>query len=408
MFELLKKKLSGFTEKFKKKVEPAEEREETLIQEPAYEPEKKPALKEPKPLEKPAAVQKKQKAVLKKPVEIGTLEEVEVEETVEPEDAQEEEIVEEETREIIEIPEDTPRELKAKVSTFGRLKKALLTEITIHESDVRDLLWELELSLLEADVEQTTAEEISRELKQRLVGKKIKRGQNIDSVLKGEIKSVLATIMETEGINLEKEIKAKKEKPYKILFLGPNGAGKTTTMAKLTHRLQEKGFKVLWSASDTFRAASIEQLEKHASNLKVRVVKHSYGADPAAVAFDAIKAAQSRDIDVVMIDSAGRQETDRNLMQELQKIVRVAQPDLKLYVGEAFTGQALLHQAQEYDKVAGVDAFVLTKIDCDAKGGTTISLLYKLKKPILFVGVGQEYPDLQKFNPEFVLKQVIG
>ena len=383
MFDLLKKKLSGFTEKFKKKVEPAEEKKEILIQEPA-------------PLEEPAPVQETPKAV-------EVLEEAAVEEIAEPET-----IVEEKAVEIAEIPKEQPRELKAKVSKFGRIKKALGAEITISDSDVKDLLWELELSLLEADVEQTTAEEISKELRQRLVGKKIKKGQNIDSVLKEEIRNVLTTIMKTEEIDLEKEIRAKKEKPYRILFLGPNGAGKTTTIAKLTHRLQEKGFKVLWSASDTFRAASIEQIEKHAANLKVKVVKHSYGADPAAVAFDAIKAAQSRGIDVVMIDSAGRQETDSNLMQELKKIVRVAQPDLRLYIGEAFTGQALLHQAQEYDKVAGVDAFTLTKIDCDAKGGTTISLLYKLKKPILFVGVGQEYPDLKKFDPEFVLKQVVG
>jgi fused signal recognition particle receptor len=396
LFDLLKKKLSGFTEKFKKKVEPADEKKEILIQEPVKEPVPKPILKKPKPLEKPTAVQEKPKAV-------EVLEEAEVEEIAELEEP-----TTEEAMEIAEIPEEQPRELTAKVSKFGRLKKALGAEITIHESDVKDLLWELELSLLEADVEQTTAEEISKELKQRLVGKKIKKGQNIDSVLKSEIRSVLATIMKTEGLDLEKEIRAKKEKPYRILFLGPNGAGKTTTIAKLTHRLQEKGLKVLWSASDTFRAASIEQLEKHAANLKVRVVKHSYGADPAAVAFDAIKAAQSRGIDVVMIDSAGRQETDSNLMQELNKIVRVTQPDLRIYIGEAFTGQALLQQAQEYDKVAGVDAFILTKIDCDAKGGTTISLLYKLKKPILFVGVGQEYPDLKKFDPEFVLKQVIG
>ncbi len=403
MFELLKKKLSGFAEKFRKKVEPAEEKKETLIQEPAEEPARKPVLEEPTPPKKPVVVRKKPKALQEKPEVVEAPKEAEVEEIAEPE-----EIAEEEAEEIAEVSEEKPRELKAKVSKLGRLKKAIGVEITISESDVKDLLWELELSLLEADVEQTTAEEISRDLRQRLVGKKIRGGQDIDSVLKGEIKSVLAAIMETEGINLEKEIRAKKEKPYRILFLGPNGAGKTTTMAKLTYWLQEKGFKVIWSASDTFRAASIEQLEKHASNLKVRVVKHSYGADPAAVAFDAIKTAQSRGIDVVMIDSAGRQETNRNLMQELQKIVKVTQPDLRLYVGEAFTGQALLQQAQEYDKVAGVDAFVLTKIDCDAKGGTTISLLYKLKKPILFVGVGQEYPDLEKFDPEFVLKQVIG
>jgi len=363
LFDLLKKKLSGFREKLKKKVEVEEETvsEETIAEKPR--------------------------------------EEVVVEET-------QEEAAEEKAVEAVE--KEKPRELKAKVSAASKLKRAFGREITIQEKNLKGLLWELELSLLESDVEQTTSEEICREIKQRLSGKKIRRKEDIDGMLKKEIRDALLSMMETEEIKLLREIKNKKEKPYRILFLGPNGAGKTTTMAKLSHLLQSKGLKVIWSASDTFRAASIEQLEKHAEKLGIRVVKHSYGADPAAVAFDAIKAAQSKGIDVVMIDSAGRQETDKNLMKELQKIVRVGQPDLKLYVGEAFTGQALLQQAQEYDKMIGIDAFVLTKVDTDAKGGTIISLLYKMKKPVLFVGTGQEYKDLQRFEPEFVLKRVIG
>ena len=212
-------------------------------------------------------------------------------------------------------------------------------------------------------------------------------------------------MMETKQIDFLKTVKEKK--PFKILFLGPNGAGKTTSMAKITKFLQDNNLKVIWAASDTFRAASIEQLEKHAEKLGVRVVKHNYGADPAAVAFDAVKAAEAKGIDAVLIDSAGRQETNKNLMEELKKIVRVIKPDLKIYVGESFTGQALLQQAEEYDKAIGIDGFILTKIDCDAKGGTTISLLYKLKKPVLFVGTGQEYKDLEKFRPEFVLDKIL-
>ena len=366
MFDLLKKKINSFKEKLKKKVEVeeqtvSEEIEEETIEEPVEETQ----VEKPIPVEAPAVEEPKKK-------------------------------------------EEPKREIKAKVSKASKIKRVFGREVTLSESDLRGLLWELELSLLEADVEQLTAEEISRKLKEKLVGKKIKSKEDIDTILKEEINSTLDVMMQTETKNIEKEIRAKKDKPYRILFLGPNGAGKTTSLAKLTHYLQSKGFKVLWSASDTFRAASIEQLETHAQRLGVRVVKHSYGADPAAVAFDAIKAAQSRDIDVVMIDSAGRQETDKNLMQELQKIERIAQPDLNLYVGEAFTGQALLQQAQEYDKIVGIDGFILTKIDCDAKGGTTISLLYKIGKPILFVGTGQEYNDLQKFEPEFFLKRVIG
>ena len=385
MFDLLKKKLASFKEKLKKKVE--KEQIELPVPETIKEPAliKRPAEEAAKPVQK---VKEKQPEPAAEPIEKVPEEEIKEETAVEK-------------------PVEEKRELKAKISKVSRLKGLITREIEIKENDLKDLLWELELSLLEADVEQTTAEEIARELKERLVGKKIGGKQNIDDVLKEEIKGTLASMMDIKGIDLLKEIKEKKEKPFKILFLGPNGAGKTTTMSKITHLLKEKGLGVIWSASDTFRAASIEQLEKHAENLGIRVVKHNYGSDPAAVAFDAIKAAQSKNIDVVMIDSAGRQETDKNLMQELQKIVRVAQPDLKIYVGEAFTGQALLHQAQEYDKMAGIDAFVLTKIDCDAKGGTVISLLYRIKKPVLFVGTGQGYKDLKKFEPEFILDRII-
>jgi len=408
VFDLLKKKLNSFKEKLKEKVgakeaiepvsEPIEEKPE--VKKKPREPKKPKPKTKLKPVEKPKHIEE--------PIEITK---PEPEPIVEEAEDEIEAVKEVETEPIAKAPkakEEPKRELKAKVSKVSKLKSILSREIEIKGSEISELLWELELSLLEADVEQTTAEEIVKELKTNLVGKKIKRGEDIDAILKDSIKNSLKSMMGTKPIDLLEKIKAKKDKPFKILMLGPNGAGKTTTLAKLTHLLKAQGISVLWSASDTFRAASIEQLEKHAANLEVRVVKHNYGSDPAAVAFDAIKAAKSKNIDVVIIDSAGRQETDKNLMQELQKIVRVAQPDLKIYVGEAFTGQALLHQAQEYDNIAGIDAFVLSKIDCDAKGGTIISLIYKLDKPVIYVGIGQEYADLQKFEPDFVLDRIIG
>lgn len=387
MFDLLKKKLGKFSEKVKQQLEKKEPAEETR-EEKATE-----KLIEEKAVEKPT--------VEKRPVEREEIEEKPVEEEVVEEPVIEETAVEEPA-------EEEKRELKPKVGIKGKLEAAITGSVELQESDLKDLLWELELALLEADVEQTTAEEICKEIKERLVKKKISRKTKIEEAIKKEIGEILLGMMKTESFDLLQKIKAKKEKPYKILFLGPNGAGKTTSIAKLTYLLQSKNLKVIWAASDTFRAASIEQLEKHAEKLNVRVIKHQYGSDPAAVAFDAVKAAQSKRIDVVLIDSAGRQETNRNLMGELQKIERVIQPDLRLYVGEAFTGQALLHQAREYEKMVGIDGFILTKIDCDAKGGTTVSLLYKLGKPILFVGTGQEYRDLQGFEPEFVVSRVIG
>jgi len=389
--------------------EEIEEPEEIAIKEEPVTAEEieEPAIKE-EPAEK---IEEPEKVKVKEPVAVEEIEKPAVEEIEKPAVEEEvkggEELVVEE-KEIAPAEEEEKRRLKPKVSVRGRLKAVITGSVELKESDLRELLGELELALLEADVEQTTAEEICREICKRLAGKKIGRGKSVEGFVKKEISDILLGMMQTEQFDLVRRIKEKKEKPFKILFLGPNGSGKTTSIAKLTWLLQSKGLKVIWAASDTFRAASIEQIEKHAENLGVRVIKHQYGADPAAVAFDAVKAAQSKRIDVVLVDSAGRQETDRNLMGELQKIARVVQPDLKVYVGEAYTGQSLLQQAKEYDKMVGIDGFILSKIDCDSKGGTTISLLYKLKKPILFVGTGQEYKDLEAFEPEFVLDRVMG
>ncbi len=297
------------------------------------------------------------------------------------------------------------RELKAKVG-LGKAVAGLLTgEVKIEEKDLRDFLEELELALLQADVEQDTAADLANALRKELAGKKAKASA-LNEFLKAELKASLLKLMDVPDKDLLAACDAKK--PLIVLMLGPNGAGKTTTIAKLSAYLMKQGKRVLWAASDTFRAASIEQLEEHARRLGVRVVKHAYGADPAAVAFDAVKAAEAGGLDVVLIDSAGRQETNRNLMEELKKINRVVKPDLRLYVGEAYTGQALLNQAGEFDKELGLDGFILTKIDADTKGGTAISLLHRLRKPILFVGTGQRYEDLVRFRPEFLVDRVIG
>ena len=242
-------------------------------------------------------------------------------------------------------------------------------------------------------------------MRKNIVGKEIPAGRNVSIFLKEEIKAALWKIMQTEKIYFWKMIEQKK--PFVILFLGPNGAGKTTTISKIAFALKQRGKSVILAAADTFRAASIEQLEAHAERIGVKVVKQGYGADPAAVAFDAIAAAKARGIDVVLIDSAGRQETNKNLMQELKKIERVAKPDLKIYVGESFTGQALLGMAEQFNKEIGLDGICLTKIDADVKGGTAISLLYRLKKPILFVGIGQNYADLAEFSPEFIIDRIL-
>lgn len=345
-----------------------------------------------------------------KEIEEQLIEEEEETEEIESEISEQEQRMEEKRESLkdfdIKSASEDKRELKAKVGVGGKLSGLIFGGVEIKENEISDLLWELELSLLESDVEQDAAHELVEQIKKRLLGQKVS-AKNIDEFLNEQIKEILKEMMTTEKIDLLAEIKKKKEKPYKILLLGPNGAGKTTSLGKLSYLLEKNKLKSIWAAGDTFRAAAIDQLEEHARRLGVRVIKHQYGADPAAVAFDTIKAAEASGIDVVLMDSAGRQETNKNLMEELRKIERVTKPDLKLYVGEAYAGQGLLDQAKEFDEAIGIDGFILTKIDTDAKGGTTISLLYKLKKPILYIGTGQEYKDFEKFSEEYIINRII-
>jgi len=304
-----------------------------------------------------------------------------------------------------EPPVSEKRELKARVGALHSLKGVIRGYTELREGDIADLLFELELALLESDVNHETAKAFVSRVKELLLKEKIPRGTQLNEFLKQKIRQVLLELTETKQLNIFEMADSKK--PFKILFLGPNGAGKTTTIAKLTYAFQQSGKKVVWAAADTFRAASIEQLEAHAKKLNVRVVRHDYGADPTAVAFDAVKAAEAEKADVLMIDSAGRQETNRNLLEELKKMERVIKPDLKVFVGEAFAGKNLIEQARAFDEALNLDGFILSKIDTDAKGGTVLSLLYELKKPVLFIGTGQEYTDLIKFTPEFIIDRIV-
>jgi fused signal recognition particle receptor len=194
---------------------------------------------------------------------------------------------------------------------------------------------------------------------------------------------------------------------FKIMFLGPNGAGKTTTIAKLAKKFKGLGLEPVISASDTFRAAAIEQADFHAQKIGAGIIRQDYGSDPAAVAFDAVKHAKAQGAAVVLIDTAGRQETNRNLMEEMKKIQRVVAPDYKVFIGEALAGHALVEQVKAFDAVVGVDAIILTKLDCDPKGGNSISIAHDAGKPIIFFGVGQGYDDLVPFDPGFVEKKVL-
>jgi len=439
MFDFLKKKISSFTEKLKNSIEKKEEAveikhpeelKEEIIEEKKEELEGKVKLepkeeevleqelteeeleiirelkeKDERELRELVARQKEKLAEKEVREREEALKEIEKEKEEILEEKALEEVGEEKFEEKLIEYELKERKPEAKLGVKSKLRKFFAGEVVIEEADIKNFLSELNLALLESDVEQGTAKEIVGQMRKELIGVKIKGREDINEFLKKEIKGILERVMKTEQINFFSLVG--KKKPFVILFLGPNGAGKTTSIAKLTHKLQKEGKSVVLAAADTFRAASIEQLEKHAGKLNVRLVKHKYGADPAAVAFDAVKAAEAGKIDLVLIDSAGRQDTNVNLMNELKKINRVIKPDLKIFVGEAMAGNALLEQAMQFNEWIGIDAFVLTKIDCDAKGGTSISLLHKLKKPVLFVGTGQGYNDLIEFTPNYIIDRVV-
>ncbi|MFH1588035.1 MAG: signal recognition particle-docking protein FtsY [Candidatus Diapherotrites archaeon] len=420
MFELLKKKINEFKEKIIKKTEiqketetkqieeeipekltelPKQETEETLIE----IPEKK-EIKEKTEEQKLTEIQEKNAE--KKPIiPSPSAAKPEKEKTSEPipsfDSAGEKKTAE---KVVTELKQDNRKEIKAKVGLGKKVMGLITGKIKFNEKEIESTLFEFELALLESDVNQETAKEITEKLKKKLIEKEIPKGKE-NEFIKEAIKETLSEIMETPEINLMNLINSKK--PFVILFLGLNGAGKTTSIAKLTHLLKLKGKTVLWASGDTFRAGAIEQLKEHAEKLGVQVIKHQYGADPTAVAFDAVKSAEAKGIDVVLIDSAGRQDTNKNLLEELKKMNRVIKPDLKLYVGEAFTGQALITQVKEFNSKIELDGFILTKIDSDSKGGTAISLLHELKKPIYFIGTGQRYEDLIEFKKEYIIDRII-
>ena len=296
-----------------------------------------------------------------------------------------------------------------KVSFGTRLRGVFSKEVSVKESDIEPFLEDLKMSLLESDVNFDAAEKILDNIKIGLLSNKIS-SKNINTQISNVLRSSIQKILEKRSdIDLLELAKSKKNsgEPFKILFIGPNGAGKTTTMAKLANMFIKNSFSVVLSASDTFRAAAIEQTAIHAERLHIGVIKGKYGSDPASVAFDAVAHAKAHHINVVLIDSAGRQETNRSLMEEIKKIVRITNPDIKIFVGESITGNSLLEQVSEFNKTVGLDGVILTKLDCDAKGGNTLSILSETSVPVLFFGVGEGYDDLMKYNPEFIINNMI-
>jgi len=297
---------------------------------------------------------------------------------------------------------------KLKAGLSGLVNKITTTELKAKQ--LQPVLSDFKLSLIENDVAFPVSERICDEMKKRLEGVEVKRLEDRKEIVKKHLHEVLLEILNTsEKIDLlgMAEEKRKKGEPLVIAFVGINGTGKTTSIAKIANYFMKNGYTVVLACSDTYRAGSIEQLEEHARRLKVRMVKHTYGADPAAVAFDAIKHAAAHGTNVVLIDTAGRIQTDKNLMGELAKVKRVVNPDLTLLVVDALTGNDAVMQAEEFNKSVGIDGTILTKVDADVKGGSALSVTYVTGKPILFIGVGQTYEDLQPFKPEQFTQMIL-
>ncbi len=297
-----------------------------------------------------------------------------------------------------EVKEDPKKEKKS----ISSLIKEKITTRKISDSEFEDIFWDLEVALLENNVALEVVEKIKENLKKDLVDKPIERNK-VGTIIQDSLKNTINELF-IEPLDLIKETKSKK--PFVIVFVGINGSGKTTSIAKVAKKLLENNLSCVLVAADTWRAAAIQQLEQHGNNLGVKVIKHDYGADPAAVAFDGVKHAESKNIDVVLIDTAGRMHSNTNLQEEMKKIIRVAKPDMKIFVGESITGNDCVEQAEIFNGSIGIDGIILTKFDVDEKGGAPLSISYVTKKPILFVGTGQEYSDLKKFDKEVIIKNL--
>lgn len=391
MFDGLKKKLSNAIKSFSKKEEEIEESEkELLIDKKGREGnhpknEKEPNYVEVKHVDKQP---ERDEAVIEKRdnlVDLGTAA----------------------NTESAKKREESKRSEMIKLSISTKLKSAFFSKVKLKDSEIENFLDMLKIAMLESDVAYDTTDKFLEDLKKELEDASMD-AKNLNDALIQKVKDSLLEILSKNATNLEikdyvKNRIAKNEIPVKILFLGPNGTGKTTTIAKIAYMLKSNGIRSVLSASDTFRAAAIEQTEHHANALGLPVIKSSYGADAASVAFDAISYAKAHGITVVLIDSAGRQETNKNLINEIQKMDRVVKPDITIYVGESTAGNVITTQISEFKKFVKIDGIILTKLDCDAKGGNAISIADVTGVPILFLGTGEAYKDLIPYSPKSII-----
>ncbi len=294
-------------------------------------------------------------------------------------------------------------------SAFSNVAKSL-GEKELDDKDIENTLFELEISLLDSDVAMEVIDSIKSDLKEKLIGSKVDKNE-IEKFVKDSLISSISALFDATGeFDLFKKINEKKSQgqPFLILFVGINGVGKTTSLAKVAHMLKEAKYSIVIAAADTFRAGAIEQLREHANRLNLKLVAQNYNSDPAAVTRDAVLYAKSHKTDCVLIDTAGRMQTSENLMQQIAKITKVVNPDMKIFVGDSLAGNDTVNQAREFFEHVHFDGSILTKSDADVRGGAALSIVKVTSTPVLYIGVGQEYPDLKSFDKETFLETVFG
>jgi fused signal recognition particle receptor len=301
---------------------------------------------------------------------------------------------------------DTDREGSG-ASLREKLGSAMRGRVVIEPEDLEGPLWDLEMALLSSDVEMSVAEEMLDTIKADLVGEERKFTTSTAGIIEDALRDALLSVTSVGQFDFDQRIRDA-EKPVVIVFTGVNGVGKTTSIAKLSRYLEDRGLSTVMANGDTYRAGANEQIREHAANLDTKLISHEMGGDPAAVIYDAVEYAEAHDIDVVLGDTAGRLHTSNDLMEQLAKIHRVVDPDLTLFVDEAVAGQDAVNRAREFNDAAEIDGTILTMADADSQGGAAISVAHVTGKPILFLGTGQGYDDLERFDPDALVADLLG
>lgn len=409
MFKFLKKKLKGFENKLEAELEAELSREKPKIVEEKeiikpIEKKKLQPEKKIKTTEKDAEIKKEETANKKLETIFKKKEDEERRKRIYEDRQKREDELDKQIEKSIEAELEHTLKTRRSIEQVVQVDKK--TTITISDEKLDELLWDLEIGLLESDVAYNVIESIKKDIKEELKHISVERGK-ISEIVETVLKNAISHVLMSNELDFDEFIK-KHNKPIVIMFIGVNGSGKTLSIAKIATMLKKKGYSCVMAAGDTFRAGAIEQLSIHAENVGVKIIKHGQGADPAAVAFDAIDHAKAKHKDVVLLDTAGRVQTNINLMDEMAKIKRVSKPDLIIFVGDALSGNDAVEQAKRFNEVCGIDGVILTKVDTDAKGGSALSVAYTIAKPLLFIGVGQKYEDHIPFDPDWMIKNIFG